>query len=187
MHSIRNFRLAALGAVALFGASTLVMAQPPVGARGQGTMQQGARGDRAQQRGVGQRGFGGQLLKGITLTADQQAQLKALREKQAASRPDSGRRGNGAQQGGGAPRVRPDSATMVRMRAEREAQFAAQIAELRNILTAEQRVVFDQNVKTAREQMASRGGRGGQRGGERGGKGEHHPRNDAARGVSARR
>ena len=183
MHSIRNFRLAALGTVMLAGASAVAVAQPPARANGaQGDMQRGERGGKRGGK-RGDRAFGGALLRGITLTDAQKTQLQSLQKQYADARPDSARRGmrggaNGAV--AGAQRQRPDSAMRARMLAEREAQFAKQASDLRAILTNEQRSVFDQNVRTVREGMAARA-QGAKDSARRGGKGRAMPQRRSLR------
>jgi hypothetical protein len=183
MNTFRNFRLAGVGAALLVSASVVATAQPPVSGRnGQGAMQRGGHrsdsgtvGQRGA-RGRGERGFGrrpefaGGLLKGITLSAAQQEQFKALQQRHLAERGDSlrgrhrdggqgdlrngGRDRAGRQNGNITARQRPDSAARAAMLAQRQQQFDQRASEIRNILTAEQRATFDQNVRTMREKLA---------------------------------
>jgi Spy/CpxP family protein refolding chaperone len=97
----------------------------------------------AQQPEQAQSGrMGGMILRGITLTEAQKAQQKVIREKYApqmmAVRKTS--------QTTGTPM---DQAKLSEIR-------AAQAAELRAILTAEQQVVFDRNMAEMRARQAER-------------------------------
>ena len=139
--------------------------------------QSGDRGQRAerprgaQQDSVGRRGRGGperMLLRGITLSADQQTKLADLqrreREQFDANRP---RRQDGAngQNGAARPRrERGDTTGMAARRAEFEKGFEQRVAAVREILTADQRVQFDKNVADFKAQRAQNGARGGFRG-----------------------
>jgi Spy/CpxP family protein refolding chaperone len=119
-----------------------------------------------QQDSVGRRGRGGperMLLRGITLSADQQTKLADLqrreREQFDANRPrrDGGPNGqNGADR---PQRQRGDTTGMAARRAEFEKRFEQRIAEVRNILTADQRVQFDKNVAEMKARRAEHGGR----------------------------
>ncbi len=95
----------------------------------------------------GRRGgrMGPDLLAGITLTDAQQAQVRAIREKYAPQRTEIMQ----AVRTSGMP---PDSATMAKMRGITEAQTA----DIRAILTADQRKVLDKNVADERERMEKR-------------------------------
>ena len=92
----------------------------------------------------GQKGRGhSMLLKGITLTTDQQAKLDAMmakhHEARAAASPDGSR---------------PDAAGRAKMRAEMEKHYG----EIRTLLTADQQKVFDANIaemKARREKRQS--------------------------------
>jgi Spy/CpxP family protein refolding chaperone len=107
----------------------------------------------AQQDSVGRRGPRGpegMLLRGITLSADQKTKLAELRQRERAqfdaNRP---RRDDGAngQNGAARPRrERGDTTGMGARRAEMQKRFEQRIAEVRGILTADQRTQFDKNV-----------------------------------------
>jgi Spy/CpxP family protein refolding chaperone len=129
--------------------------------------------DRGEGRGghVGKlegRGGGGFLLKDITLTDAQKAQVKQLHESQKstmkANRDAMKKQFDEAR----AARQRGDTtaanAIMQRNRLAMEQARAQQTAALRNILTAEQRVQFDKNVATLKQREADRAQRVGQRG-----------------------
>ena len=126
-------------------------------ARPQGTEQQGG-----FRRGRG--GPEGMLLKGITLTADQKQKLADLRtHEREAWQKDHPNARNEAQ---ARPRREPgDTAGFAARRAEMEKRFDARIAEVRNILTPDQRTQFDKNVAEIKARRAENGGRfGGERG-----------------------
>lgn len=93
----------------------------------------------------GGRRMGPNLLEGITLTEQQQAQVKAIREKYAPQRMEI----MTALRSTGMP---PDSAT----RAKLQGITDAQTADIRAVLTAEQQKVLDKNVVEMRERMAKR-------------------------------
>lgn len=121
-----------------------------------------------QQDSLGRRGRGGperMLLRGITLSADQQTKLADLqrreREQFDANRPRRGDRANG-QNGAARPRREPgDTTGMAARRAEFEKRFEQRIAAVRGILTADQRVQFDKNVSEMKSRRAQNGVRGG--------------------------
>ncbi|MHB1223270.1 MAG: Spy/CpxP family protein refolding chaperone [Gemmatimonadaceae bacterium] len=128
--------LAALTAVLLAGATVPAHAQggaPPDSRPGRGGMMGN------QQRMIGM------LFQGITLTADQQARVKAVRAT-FQPRMDSIR----AEMRGAARGAAPDPA----MRARMTTLDGEQRAALRAILTADQRKQFDENVA----RMPQRGG-----------------------------
>jgi hypothetical protein len=123
----------------------------------------------AQQDSVGRRGRGGperMLLRGITLSADQQAKLAELQTRERAqldaNRP---RRQDGAngQNEARPQRQRGDTTGMAARRAEFEKRFEQRIAAVRNILTADQRVQFDKNVAELKTRRAEGGARFGGR------------------------
>ena len=109
----------------------------------------------------GRGGPGGMLLKDINLTAEQKAKVAQIRERQRAQF-DAQRKANGGQVR--AERQRGDTTGFGARRAEFAKQREAQIAELRSILTSEQRVQFDKNVAEMKAHRAENGGRFGGRG-----------------------
>lgn len=159
----------AAGVALVFGVSATASAQAG-GARGkrQGAVQadstRGPRGDRGGQPGIAGRA----LLRDITLTPEQKTRVDAIQAKYAeqlkAAR--QGRPGAGANGANGvaARRERPDSATMAKLRAEREQAMAQVTGELRAVLTADQQVVFDRNVATMKERGSATKARGGRNG-----------------------
>ena len=88
------------------------------------------------------RGMGGRILEGVTLSDAQKVQQKAIREKYAPQllkvRKDAEVTGTPI-----------DQARLTSIQ-------SAQVAEIRAILTAEQRVIFDRNVAEMRARMAER-------------------------------
>jgi len=107
------------------------------------------------------------LLRGITLSADQQAKLAELQTRERAqldaNRP---RRQDGVngQNGAARPqRQRGDTTGTAARRAEFEKRFEQRIAVVRNILTADQRVQFDKNVTELKTRRAEGGARFGGR------------------------
>jgi len=132
-------------------------------ARPQGTEHEGG-----FRRGRG--GPGGMLLKGITLTADQQQKLADLRaHEREAWQKDHPRPANGQDGANARPRrERGDSAGFAARRAEMEKRFDARIAEVRDILTPDQRTQFDRNVAEMKAHRAENGGRFGGRGARNG-------------------
>jgi Spy/CpxP family protein refolding chaperone len=82
-------------------------------------------------------------LNGITLTADQQTQVTAIRERHRSEMQALN------------PRENPDD------RAKMMQNMQAQMAEIRAVLTADQQTQFDKNVAEMRDRMQQRGGPGG--------------------------
>ncbi len=145
-------------------ASTAI-AQVPDSPRGKGA--KGGRGEHAQMmEGRGGRGGpDGLLLKGITLTEGQRTQIAQLRKtqrdqmdtKRNASKGDLAKLREAHQRG---------DTTAIRVakeqrRAVMEQERLQNIAAIRNILTAEQRVQFDKNVADLKAREANRGQRPG--------------------------
>lgn len=101
------------------------------------------------QQGMGQgRGMGGgdrrfqELLKGITLTADQQKKIDSIRAAYRARMPAF------------TPGQMPDSAT----RAQGRNLMRAANQEIRDVLDMDQRKIWDQNVETMRANRGKMGG-----------------------------
>jgi Spy/CpxP family protein refolding chaperone len=128
---MKAIRIATLAAALCVGMTSIASAQgvPPQG-QGQG-----------ERRG----GMGGMLLKDITLTDAQTAQIKTIREKYVPQQMELRK----AYQATGGP---PDEATRNKM-AELQNK---QAAEIRAILTADQQATFDKNLKEIKERMDSR-------------------------------
>jgi len=112
------------------------------------------------------------LLRGITLSADQQKRVEALREQERNEMRARHEQLRGSADEARAPRQRPDSATMRQMRARHEQERERRVSALRNILSADQRRTFDANLAELRQREAQRdsvhrsgdGGRDGRRG-----------------------
>jgi Spy/CpxP family protein refolding chaperone len=120
----------------------------------------GADRPRDSQQDGGRRGPGGRggpetmLLQGITLTADQQAQIKALGDRQRQQyEAERAQRGGNA----GAPRERGDTTGMGARRAEMQQRRDQHVAALRAVLTADQQVQFDKNVAEMKAHAPERG------------------------------
>lgn len=118
----------------------------------------------AQQDGIGRRGRGGperMLLRGITLSADQQTKLADLQRKDRehflANRPRRDRDRNGGNRAERPQRQRGDSTGMAARRAEFAKRFEQRIADVRNILTTDQRAQFDKNVAELKARRAEKG------------------------------
>lgn len=107
----------------------------------------------AQQDSVGRRGPRGpegMLLRGITLSAEQRTKLADLRQHEraefGANRPRRDDGANGQDRAARPRRERGDTTGMGARRAEMQKRFEQRIADVRGILTADQRVQFDKNV-----------------------------------------
>ncbi|MEO6444216.1 MAG: hypothetical protein ABIZ91_13630 [Gemmatimonadaceae bacterium] len=111
----------------------LAVAAPSAQAQGGGAGQGGMRGGAGRMMEM--------LMKDITLDAEQKAKFDAVHEKYAKEMPAM------------TPGERPDEAAMTK---RREVQ-AKEHAEMRAVLTAQQRVTFDKNLATMREGMQRRG------------------------------
>jgi Spy/CpxP family protein refolding chaperone len=128
---MKAIRIATLAAAFCVGMTTVAAAQGTE-PQGQGEMRRGG-------------GMGGMLLKNITLTDAQKAQIKTIREKYLPQQMDLRK----ASQAAGGP---PDEATRGKMM---DLQ-TKQAAEIRAILTADQQTVFDKNLAEMKEKMAAR-------------------------------
>ena len=114
-----------------------------------------------EQDGAGRRGRGGpegMLLKGITLSADQQQKLADLRTRERQAWEQNHPRGANGQNGADArPRREPgDTAGFAARRAEMEKRFDQRIVAVRNILTSDQRTQFDKNVAEMKAHRAAK-------------------------------
>ena len=139
-----------------------------------------------RDRGEGQQGPDGKfgrggahnlLLKDINLSDAQKTQLKQFHESQKTSMKANHEAMKKQWDEARAARQRGDTATaraiMERNRPAMEAARAQELATIRNILTADQRVQFDKNVAELKQREAERGqsvGQNGQRGRGRGGR-----------------
>jgi Spy/CpxP family protein refolding chaperone len=129
---MKAIRIATLAAALCVGMTSVAAAQGTEPPQGQG---QAGRGDR----------MGGMILKDITLTDAQKAQIKTIREKYMPQQVELRKQVQAA----GGP---PDEATRAKMM---DLQ-TKQTAEIRAILTADQQTVFDKNVAEMKERMAAR-------------------------------
>src|SRR2546423_5739765 len=111
------------------------------------------------ERGMRRRGPGGELLKGITLTADQKARLQDLRKNEKPN--DQVKK---AMEDARAARQRGDTAAaraqMQALRPQMEQQRERRFAAMRGILTADQQKQFDANLAQLKQNAAQhKGGR----------------------------
>src|SRR5206468_8941777 len=122
------------------------------------------------ERGMGRRGPGGELLKGITLTADQKTRLQELRKNE---KPNE--QFKKAMEDARAARQRGDTAAaraqMQTLRPQMEQQRERQFAAMRAILTPDQQKQFDANVATWKQHAAEH--KGGWEGRKAGRDGRH--------------
>ena len=126
-------RIAAAG-LALCAGASVAGAQEHAG---HGGHQQGKPAASAQHQGRGH----AMMLKGITLSAEQQAKLDALMAKHHTQREAAAPSG-----------ARPDSAARAKMRADMDKHYA----EIRDLLTADQQKVFDANMAQMKERREKR-------------------------------
>jgi Spy/CpxP family protein refolding chaperone len=134
------------------------------GAQGVRRQDRPARPDRAQHDSTVRRGRGGperMLLRGITLSPDQQQKLAQIREDARREFDANRPRRDGQRPDASAPRrERGDTAGMGARRAEMQQRLEKRIAAVREILTADQRTQFDENVAEMKARMAERGRNG---------------------------
>ena len=166
-------KLVLMAALAAVTSATVVAAQQPgqPGMPGRGPGRGGGRGGPMMMDRL--------LLRGITLTAAQQAQLEALHTADRQKMEAEGAKGAGRQEMEAirAAREKGDTATarqlMDAQRAKMNARRDEQIAALRALLSADQTAAFDANVAEMKKREAEGRGRGG-RGGP-GGRGNRPP------------
>lgn len=179
--SLRNTLLGALLAGAAAAAPLAAQTATPntsPGASGQGQPGVRAGHGRHGEQGPGRRmrgersGRGGRsvaraALRGVNLTEAQRTQLRTIAERHRAERQGwqaEARREWEAQRGQGAqPGAAPDSAARAARQAFRarqgermRASMERELAEVRGILTVEQRTTFDRNVSELRTRMQER-------------------------------
>jgi Spy/CpxP family protein refolding chaperone len=128
---MKAIRIATLAFALCAGLTSIAAAQGQPEPQGQGDRRGG--------------GMGGMLLKDITLSDAQKAQVKTIREKYLPQQVELRK----AAQATGGP---PDEATRSKMMDLQEKQAA----EIRAILTADQQKVFDGNLKEMRDRMEAR-------------------------------
>ena len=122
----------------------------------------------AQQDSMGRRGPRGperMLLRGITLSADQQTKLADLQRRERAAweanRPQRQNGRNGPNRAADRPRREPgDTIGLAARRAEMERRFEQRVAAIREILTPAQRTEFDKNLAEAKANRPDGGFRG---------------------------
>ena len=129
---MKVIRIATLGFALCAGFTSVAAAQGQPEPQGQGGVRRGG-------------GMGGMLLKDITLTDAQKAQIKTIREKYLPQQLELRK----AAQAQGGP---PDEASRTKMMDLQEKQAA----EIRATLTADQQKVFDSNLKEMRDRMEAR-------------------------------
>jgi Spy/CpxP family protein refolding chaperone len=128
---MKVMRIATLAIALCVGATSVAAAQTQTPPQGQGEMRRGG-------------GMGGMLLKDITLTDAQKAQIKTIREKYA---PQQLELRKSAQAVGSV-----DEATRTKM-ADLQTK---QAAEIRAVLTADQQTAFDKNLADMKARMEAR-------------------------------
>jgi len=129
---MKAIRIAVLAVALCAGMTSVAAAQGQMEPQGQGGMSRGG-------------GMGGMLLKDITLTDAQKAQIKTIREKYMPQQMELRK----ATQATGGP---PDEATRTKMMDLQNQQAA----EIRALLTADQQTVFDKNLAEMKARMGGR-------------------------------
>ena len=129
---MKAIHTAALAIALCAGITSIAGAQGPPEQQSQGEMRRGG-------------GMGGMLLKDITLTDAQKAQIKTIREKYMPQQVELRK----AAQAVGGP---PDEATRSKMMDLQSRQSA----EIRAVLTADQQTVFDRNLAEMKARMDAR-------------------------------
>ena len=132
---MKAIRIATLAAALCVGMTSVAAAQstePPQQGQSQGEARRGG-------------GMGGMLLKDITLTDAQKAQVKTIRDKYVPQQMELRK----AAQAVGGP---PDEAT----RAKMTDLQTKQAAEIRAVLTADQQAQFDKNLVEMKARMDAR-------------------------------
>ncbi|MGH7720963.1 MAG: Spy/CpxP family protein refolding chaperone, partial [Gemmatimonadaceae bacterium] len=159
-----RFRTVALGAALLMGMATAA------------TAQQGERGDRGERRrGEGRRGgpmgmrrhMDQRLFQGVNLTEEQRTQFRAVHERyreqlatlRESARPDM-QAAREARQKGDTAAARVAFERTSDEREQMKALAEKRQGEIRNVLTADQRTVYDRNVQELKQRMERRKGGG---------------------------
>ena len=102
------------------------------------------------------------LFKGVTLSDAQKQQLKSIAERYKPQREALHTQARQLRQGG----QQPDSATRATFRAKQQALRDQQLADIRAVLTADQRTQFDANVAKMKARAAKHDGKRGVEGTE---------------------
>ena len=167
---MKAFRSMVLGAAVLFAGSVAgAQAAPRVkddsaSARAEGRRWQHGKHKGAERRQQGGPGIGRAAFRGVELTDAQKAQVKTVVERyqpqrEALRKQMQDRRASGQ---------KPDSAFRASMQAQHKALMDRQQADIRAVLTAEQRTKFDANVAQMKDRAKQHMGQHGQRGQGRG-------------------
>lgn len=167
---MRAVTVLALGAAMVVGTGGVAFAQQTdSSARPRAEQERGAKrqhGERGMRR-EGRRGgpgMGRALFRGIELSAEQRASVQQINERYRAEHVQLRERHRAARTEG----QRPDSAQRAAFREQGVQLMARQRADLRGVLTAEQRTTFDANVTKLEQRMSERRAKGERRGrGER--------------------
>jgi Spy/CpxP family protein refolding chaperone len=158
--------LIGLGLAASVASTAIAQTPDPVRGKGERGGRGGEHGQMEGRRG-GRGGPDGLLLKGITLTEGQRAQIAQLnkteRDKLGARKQNDGQfeKVRDARKRGDTAAVR---AAMAQRRTQMEQERAQHIAAIRNVLTVDQRVQFDKNVAELKTREAERTQKFGERG-----------------------
>jgi Spy/CpxP family protein refolding chaperone len=115
------------------------------------------------------------LLKGITLTADQQTRFEALRQSWRKEMEARSEQMRGSADDLRAARQRGDTAALRQARAQWEQGRERHVAAIRELLTADQRRQLNANLAEMRQRAASRDSLRQNGGSERGGWDNHPP------------
>ncbi len=143
--------LTSLGLALTLGAG-IAAAQAPAQA---GTQDHGRSGQAEGHR-RGGRGPEALLLKGITLSADQQARVADLQKQWRADHPNGARRDSAQGQ-----RQRPTAEQRAAMQQRMQERMEQRATAIRAILTPDQQRTFDANLAQMKQRFAQRGQRNG--------------------------
>lgn len=180
---MRTLTVLALGAAMVVGTGGVAFAQQTdSSAHPRAEQERGANrqpGERGMRRGErrGGPGIGRALFRGIELSAEQRTSVQQINEKYRAERVQLRERHRAAPTEG----QRPDSAQRAAFREQGMQLMQRHRADLRGVLTAEQRTTFDANVTTLEKRMSERRAKG-----ERRGRGERARPDSASRPQSSR-
>ena len=155
---MRAVRVLALGAAMVVGTGGVAFAQqtdssaqPRAEQERGGKGQPGKRGMRREGRRAGP-GLGRALFRDIELSAEQRTRVRQIGEKHRAEQQQLRQRAGSARTEG----QRPDSAQRAALREQRLELMQRHRAELRAVLTPEQRTTFDRNVQELEKRMSER-------------------------------
>lgn len=167
---MRAVRVLALGAAMVVGSGGVAFAQqtdssarPRAEQQRDGKGQRGERGMRREGRRGGQ-GMARALFRDIELSAEQRTRIQQINQSYRAEHKQLRERVRAARTEG----QRPDSAQRAAFRQQGMQIMQRQRADVRVVLTAEQRTTFDRNVQELQQRMSERRAKGERRGrGER--------------------